>query len=196
VSEIGEALMLGVRFALAFVLLSASIPKLTAPDEFARAVRNYRLLPASLNRAVAAWLPRLEAALALCLLVGVAVRLAAAVAAVAFAGFALAVSINLARGRRIDCGCYSRVSPRRIGWGLVIRNLVFASLALTLVAAPPKALSLSALWSDQSSALAVADGIAVALVALAAVIALLVTDEALRVHRGIRSLSQGRGEPA
>lgn len=40
-----EAAALGFRFIMAFVFLSAAIPKLLAPAHFALAVRNYRLLP-------------------------------------------------------------------------------------------------------------------------------------------------------
>jgi uncharacterized membrane protein YphA (DoxX/SURF4 family) len=196
VSEVAESLMLGCRFVLAFVLLSSSIPKLAAPAEFARAVRNYRLVPARVNREVAAWLPRLELALALTLLFGVVVRLAAAMAALAFVGFAVAVSINLARGRRIDCGCYSSVSPRAIGWVLVVRNLLLALLAVCLVLLPPGALSVTALWSSQSAPLAVSDGVAVALIAAAVVVAQLLLDEVIRVRRAVASVGRRAGLPS
>jgi hypothetical protein len=49
--------------------------------------------------------------------------------------FAAAMAINLARGRSdIDCGCFIGVQKQRISWPLVVRNLVLASLGLTLLA--------------------------------------------------------------
>jgi uncharacterized membrane protein YphA (DoxX/SURF4 family) len=189
VSESAEAVVLGARFVLGFVFLSASIPKLLASADFARAVRNYRLLPTRLNETVATWLPRIELTLAIGLLLGVAVPATAALAAVALVGFSGAVSINLARGRRIDCGCYSSVSPRAIGWSLVLRNLVLACLAVAMVIAPPYALSVSASWSDRTAELGAADGLAVAVVAATLVLVQLLVDEALRVRRATRSLA-------
>jgi hypothetical protein len=57
-----DAAALVFRFGLAFLFLAAAVPKLLAPHEFERAVANYRLLPVSLVRPIAAWLPRLEPA--------------------------------------------------------------------------------------------------------------------------------------
>ena len=46
-----------------------------------------------------------------------------------FVLYAVAISINLFRGRRhIDCGCGG--DGTAIGWGLVVRNVVLAGLAL------------------------------------------------------------------
>jgi putative oxidoreductase len=190
VSEDAEAVVLGARLALGFVFLSASIPKLFASAEFARAVRNYGLLPTRLNEPVALWLPRIELALAIVLIAGVATRAAAALVAVMLVAFTGAVSVNLARGRRIDCGCYSSVSPRAIGWTLVLRNLALVCLALAVVIAPPDGLSISALSSDRAAELSVAEGLAIAVVAATLVLVQLLADEAIRVRRAMRPFAR------
>jgi uncharacterized membrane protein YphA (DoxX/SURF4 family) len=189
VNEGVEAITLSFRFGLAVVFLTASVPKLLARADFVRAVRNYRLLPERLSEPVATWLPRIELGLGLLLLMGVATTAASALAATAFVLFAAAVAINLVRGRRIECGCYSPVAPRTIGWGLVFRDLLLASLAIVVVIAPPQALAIEALWGDHTSSIRAEEGIALALVAATLVLAHLLVDEAVRVRRAIRSLA-------
>jgi len=55
------------------------------------------------------------------------------VAAALFALYALAMSVNLLRGRSdVDCGCGGPYAARQtISWSLVIRNLVLTVVALT-----------------------------------------------------------------
>lgn len=190
-----EAAALGFRFTLAFVFLSAAIPKLLAPADFALAVRNYRLLPPRLNEPVARWLPRLELALALALLAGVAIRAAAALALAALLVFAGAIAINLARGRQIDCGCHSAASPRAIGWWLVARDLVLAIAALLVLIAAPETLAVSKLWSDEAADLAIGDGVPIALLAASVVLVELLVGEALRVRRAVRSFALREASP-
>jgi putative oxidoreductase len=196
VDEGFEAAALGFRFVLALVFLSAAIPKLLAPADFALAVRNYRLLPPRLNAPVARWLPRLELALALALLAGVAIRAAAALALTALLVFAGAIAISLARGRQIDCGCHSAASPRAIGWWLVGRDLFLAIGALLILVAAPKTLAVANLWSDPAAQLGVGDGVAIAVVAAIVVLVELLADEALRVKRAARSFALRSAESA
>lgn len=163
---IGAAALTG-RYVLAFVLLAAAVPKLFSRSEFERAVANYDLLPLVLVPPFAAWLPRIELGSALALLLGVAVMPVAAVAGMLMLAFAVAVTTNLLRGRRIDCGCYSSVAPRRIGWWLVFGDLVLTGIAVTVALRDPGVL---ALVPERTSSLTAADG--VALLALAGVLVL------------------------
>lgn len=129
---------IGFRFVLAFIFGSAALPKLAHRREFARAVENYALLPGRAVGTVARLLPLLELACALALLIGFFVRATALIAAALLVGFSVAVAINLARGRRIDCGCEGEVSPRKIGWGLVAADLVLAAMATTVAFFSPR----------------------------------------------------------
>ena len=102
----------------------AGLAKLANLDAFTRAVANYRLLPA------AGALP----------LAGVATRLVALALAALLLAFAAAVAVNLRRGRRIDCGCFTGPGPREITCATVARNLAMSTaaaavLALTLLCA-------------------------------------------------------------
>ena len=132
-----ELLLLGARLFLGIVFLSASIPKLFAPREFRRALTNYQLLPVWLVAPVAAWLPRFELLIAAVLLTGVAITITATVAGLALLAFSVAVGVNLARGRSIECGCFGGASPRRITWRLVLRDVVLVAAAFAVAAHPP-----------------------------------------------------------
>jgi hypothetical protein len=194
VDEGFEAAALGFRFVLGFVFLNASVSKLLAPAQFARAVRNYRLLPARLNQPVSKWLPRLELALALALLLGFGAGIAAGVIAVMLMLFAAAVALNLARGRRIDCGCFTTPSPRTIGWRLVAADLGLAVMAGVVAALDPRVLALLPLPTAGPSSLGSESGLALAIVAALLVLGYLVVSSWLALRSSIRALRRSEGD--
>ncbi len=103
-------------------------------EEFTGIVRNYRLLPELAIRPVAYLMPALEAAIAVALLVGTVQPYPAMGAFVLLAIFALAIGINILRGRRyIDCGCFKTTLKQRLSWWLVIRNGLLMIMAAVLV---------------------------------------------------------------
>ncbi len=134
------------RLVLAAVLAMAALAKLRALDEFVGVVHNYRVLPEPLVRLVAYALPALEAAIALALLLEPTRRAGAVAAAALLVIFALAMAVNLARGRvEIDCGCFAATLRQRISWALVGRNVVLIGLAaLTMPAIVARPLT----WLD------------------------------------------------
>ena len=117
---------------LALVLAAAAIPKIRNPDEFLGVVTNYRLLPSFMVAPFAKLLPWLELGSAIALLVPPAREVAAWVAAGLFMMFAMALAINVGRGRtHIDCGCVRRpTEASRIGMFHVMRALAFAAVSL------------------------------------------------------------------
>jgi uncharacterized membrane protein YphA (DoxX/SURF4 family) len=123
---------------LAGIFLPSAWSKLRAMDELEGIVADYRLLPEPFVRPVTRTLPILEIGAGLLLLVP-ATRASGALLAMALLSvFALAMAINLARGRReIDCGCFLGRQKERIGWPLVARNLVLVALAAPLAAVEP-----------------------------------------------------------
>lgn len=126
------------RILLAIIFAGAAISKLRNRGEFHGIVRNFRLLPESVDGIFAATLPWAELAIAGLLLIGGGVTAySGAAAAALLLVFASAIAINIARGRReIDCGCY-RDGPRQgLSWFLVARNFVLASAALFVASQP------------------------------------------------------------
>jgi uncharacterized membrane protein YphA (DoxX/SURF4 family) len=129
---------------LALVLTAAAVPKLRRQDEFQGVVANYRLLPSFLVAPFATLLPWVELACAAALLISPLREMAAWVSAGLFMMFALALAINVGRGRtHIDCGCTRRpTSMSRIGMFHVLRALALAGLSLFAASVP---LSISAI---------------------------------------------------
>jgi uncharacterized membrane protein YphA (DoxX/SURF4 family) len=156
---IGAAALTG-RYVLALVFLAAAIPKLAARRDFERAVSNYRLLPGPLVGVVASWLPRFEILCSLALLLGVAVTPVAALLAFVLLGFSIAIAINLSRGRRLACGCFSNIAPRTIGWSHVVGDLGLAALAVVVAVADPGVLTVVGSGAANAPALTSGDGVA------------------------------------
>ena len=114
---------LAIRLGFAALLLTAAIPKIIAPDEFAAAIGRYRLLPAAGSAFIAHTLPWLEAVTALGLLVGRrwlggAWLLASGLATV----FLFAVASAWLRKLDITCGCIGGNSPIN-GYSVLLRAL-------------------------------------------------------------------------
>ncbi|MGI9592495.1 MAG: MauE/DoxX family redox-associated membrane protein [Myxococcota bacterium] len=137
-SSLDPALGFALRLALAGLWGLAVAHKAADPRAFRRAVADYRLVPAPLTGAAAWTLTVCEVALAATLLVP-ATSAAAALGSAALLGlYALAMGVNLARGRRdLDCGCSAPGRSRPLGEGLLVRNALLA--ALSLAAALPLA---------------------------------------------------------
>ena len=123
---------------LALILAVAAIPKIRNADEFQGVVANYRLLPSFMVAPFAKLLPWLELGSAIALLVPPAREVAAWVAAGLFMMFAIALAINVGRGRtHIDCGCVRRpTSVSRIGMFHVMRALGLAAVSLYVAFVP------------------------------------------------------------
>ena len=99
-------LTIRVQFVLAAVFVVAGFGKIADPPGFAHEIHNYALVPGVAINAMALLLPWVEVVCGLALFVGVARRSAARVLGVLLVVFILALSINLVRGRPVDCGCF------------------------------------------------------------------------------------------
>ena len=135
--------LLCTRFSIAGIFLHAAISKIRNMRDFRLAVGNYQILPRALVPPVALCLPFAEGAGAALLAVGILVTPVAALLALLLVGFALAMGVNLARGRVFDCGC-AGTAPQRITWAHVSSNMTLAALAAVIAVAPTTALVIGA----------------------------------------------------
>lgn len=186
--EAWELTALAGRLLLGFIFLRAGVTKLLGTADFSRAVAGYELLPKALIAPVATWLPRIELAAALALLAGILTVVAAAGVAVLLALFAVAVAINLLRGRTIDCGCESSTAPEQIGWGLVARDAGLVCLALFVALETPVALSVDAVWKE-GGAVSTSDAVAVLLATSVIFLGLTIAKEARRLRQQVLRFS-------
>lgn len=118
---VASVMALVCRLVLGGVFLWAGIEKIIAPQEFAIAIDNYRLLPEGMINLVAVVLPWLELLLGMALIAGYLVRGSALLSAMLFLVFAGALTINLVRGLDISCGCFGG-SAGKINWLYLIRD--------------------------------------------------------------------------
>lgn len=136
-TELDPVLSWVARLVLAAVFATAAASKFAEIGPFEGIVRNYRILPDPLVVPFARALPVLESLAAIGLLFEPVRVPAALVCAGLLLVFALAMGINILRGRTdIDCGCFVGHSRQRIGWSLVLRNLVLLATAALALPAP------------------------------------------------------------
>jgi Methylamine utilisation protein MauE len=134
--EIGSCLLLGSIF------LISSVAKLRHPKGFVLTVLEYQVLPPRMGLFYGWALPPCELFLALLFLTGTAISVAACMAAILLLSFMGAISINLIRGRSLDCHCFGSEGRRKAGWPLVVQDgfLLSVAVALVLLTATPRIL--------------------------------------------------------
>lgn len=128
--------LVGRAIATAFALLwlLAAWHKASAGERFVATLGEYRLLPGTWSRPAARLLPLVEGALGLGWLTGLAPGWIASLTAGLLGAYAIAIAVNLLRGRvHIGCGCglgAATGDDPALSWWLVTRNLVLAAVAL------------------------------------------------------------------
>jgi len=173
---------LGVLIAIAFAVLYAQAGwhKLYAPAEFAAVLEAYALLPEAAVPVAARLLPVLELAVAVALCLPGSFRPAAIAAAALLLLYALAMGINLGRGRHdLDCGCLGPYRRRRVSGWMVVRNIVLAT-TVALAALPRTDRS----WSS-SDAWTVTAGVLVAVLLYSAIDRLIAERDRYRAQPGM-----------
>jgi hypothetical protein len=130
-------LVLFARALVGFVLVLAAVPKLTAPQKFARVVAQYRLLPNKFSSVVGRILPASELFAGVAVLLGCFSPWPSFLATLLFALFVVAISVNLLRGRRyIQCGCFGIDKAGHLRWYSVLRSAILAGISYLTAGAP------------------------------------------------------------
>ena len=131
-------LSLIARLVVGGIYVYAAVDKIIHPDEFAKIVHNYHILPDPLVNVFALVLPWLELICGIALILGTRVLGASTILAGLTAVFIVAVGINMARGVNIACGCFSTSSQaRRLGTTLLIEDAALLLLALHVLMRGP-----------------------------------------------------------
>lgn len=134
-----ELLGLAGALGVGMIFTHAGVSKLAHRDLIAGIVGNYRLLPEPLVAPVASALPVVELTIGVALLAG-GQRIAVLPAAALLLVFAVAMAVNIRRGRsQIDCGCGRSHLRQTLSWPLVARNLVLAAIVLPRLLPAPAA---------------------------------------------------------
>jgi uncharacterized membrane protein YphA (DoxX/SURF4 family) len=123
-----------VRLVAGGFFVYASLDKIIHPDAFAKIVHNYRILPGEMINIFAIILPWLELLCGMALVLGTRIHGASAILASLTVVFIVAVTNAMARGIKIDCGCFSTSGEgaRQVGMPLLIEDTVLLILILLI----------------------------------------------------------------
>jgi uncharacterized membrane protein YphA (DoxX/SURF4 family) len=119
------------RIILAGVFMYSGYIKVKAPLQFAVAISGYQLVPENLVFPLAQYLPWIEIALGIAILVGWKIRYFSAALAALLLFFIVVLTITYMRGIEANCGCFSMDDP--ISPLTIFRDGVFLIPALYLV---------------------------------------------------------------
>ncbi len=126
-SVLGRAGIVSVGVVFAYSVA----PKLRKPRAFAEVVAKYELVPPALMWPASLLVIFAELIAAILLTTGIGTFIGVPIAVVTLATFAVAVLVNLRRGRAISCGCFGS-SSERISVATVAR--LFVLVAVVVVA--------------------------------------------------------------
>lgn len=129
-------LHLVLRFILGAVFIYASVDKIIDPGEFAHSIYNYRLFPPFLIYPLALFLPFLECFAGLLLILGIYRRTMAQWLLVLLGLFSLALTINLARGMDINCGCFTQDGETGNLLGALLKNIALIGIGVFYLRRP------------------------------------------------------------
>ena len=146
-SGVDPVLQAVARAGLALLFAATALHKLRDPHGFGVALGGYRVLPAVLVPPATRALPIFEAAAAGTLLLPRLDPLGPVIALALLCAYSGAIAWNLARGRRIDCGCLPGRRQELTPWLLARNATLAAGAALLFVEPAARAIS----WVDALS---------------------------------------------
>jgi len=120
------------RLLLGVVFVYASLDKIANPQDFARIIYNYKILPSFLINIVAITLPWIELICGLFLIGGIFIESSSLVIFFLLIIFIMGTSINVfIRGIDINCGCFTTsLEAKKLGGELVIREIILLLMSL------------------------------------------------------------------
>ena len=127
-------LVLLFRLIVGVTFIYASLDKIANPDEFARIVYNYKILPGYLINIFAITLPWLELLCGLFLIFGLFIEASSLLLTSLLFVFIIALSVNIVRGVDITCGCFTTdPNARTIGAVNLLEDIVLFLMSLQIL---------------------------------------------------------------
>jgi putative oxidoreductase len=127
-------LLFVIRLIVGLIFIYASIDKIKHPEQFARIVYNYKILPHFAINLFAIILPWLELVCGLFLVFGIMTRSSSLVISILLVLFIIALSINLFRGVDLGCGCFTtNLANKEHISSIIWRDLVLVLLSLEIL---------------------------------------------------------------
>lgn len=122
------------RVAVGTTFIIASVYKIRDPGAFAKSIWFYRLVPGDLINLMALILPWIELLCGLALILGLFYHGAVVLVNVMMVTFIFALSIAIARGIDIECGCFKAgQATTKAAWEALVFDLVLILFTLQLL---------------------------------------------------------------
>jgi putative oxidoreductase len=124
-------LSLAARLIVGIVFLFFAIGKITDPENFAKSIANYGIMPDFTINLMALTLPWVELICGVFLIAGIRLKSSSLISGGLLIIFIAAVIVAMVKGLNIDCGC-STEAAIKIGWPKILENtgLLIASIYL------------------------------------------------------------------
>lgn len=128
-------LLLGLRLVLGGVFIYAAVYKIAEPEDFARSIYNYRMLPEGTINLMAIIMPWLELICGIFIIIGSLVRGSAVLIGLMLLVFIIAISSALARGLDISCGCFKvGEGGRLVGLTTLVEDILMVAAVAVILA--------------------------------------------------------------
>ncbi len=120
-----------LRLLLGITFVYASLDKIAHPDQFAKIVYNYKILPGFLINVFAVTLPWVELFGGLFLILGIFTEGASLLISFLLVIFVIAISVNVFKGVDLNCGCFSTdPAGKKEGISLLFRDFLYLFMGL------------------------------------------------------------------
>jgi len=141
------------RLILGVTFFYASLDKIAHPEQFAKIVYNYKILPGFLINLFAVTLPWIEFLAGLFLILGIFTESASILISFLLVIFVIAISINLfIRGVDLNCGCFStNPTGKKEGINLLFKDFLFLFMGLMIFFFNKGFATISSLYRRKSS---------------------------------------------
>jgi len=140
------------RLILGVTFVYASLDKIAHPEQFAKIVYNYKILPSFLINVFAVTLPWVEFLAGLFLILGIFCESASLLISFLLVIFLIAISTNVLRGVNLNCGCFStNPAEKKEGISLLFRDFIFLFMGLMIFFFNKGFATLSSLYQRKSS---------------------------------------------
>lgn len=137
-----EYVLLICRMIVGLMFIVVGVGKIANPEEFAKEIANYQILPYLFVNITAIIVPWIELFAGILLLLGVQTKSSSIVIAVMTVVFTIAVIIAIAKGLNIECGCYSNIASQQVGLPKVLENIGLLILTFIIILSDNKKFSL------------------------------------------------------
>ncbi|MCK4427996.1 MAG: DoxX family membrane protein [candidate division Zixibacteria bacterium] len=142
------------RLVLGMTFVYASLDKIAHPDQFAKIIYNYKILPDFLINVFAVTLPWIELLAGLFLILGIFTESASLLISFLLVIFLFAISVNVLRGVDLNCGCFSTdPAGKKEGISLLFKDFLFLFMGFMVFFFNKGFATISSLYRRKSSEL-------------------------------------------